>query len=91
MAFAHFSTWLAGIANGYEPTSITRFQQFTIMSVSFGMHAIKFLGSQKTPIPNPNTILASLFLGLPVVIGSTFCMGTVLGKSARSLKNSELI
>lgn len=91
MALSNVTIWIAGIMNGYDSTSVSNFQQFTIISVSFGAHVVKLLGTQPVPIYNPKLIMTSMFLGIPLVIGSTFCLGTILGKSAHKIQKSHIV
>jgi hypothetical protein len=85
MSIANFSVWFIGLMNGYKkdedklPNSI----KYGSMGLTSVINMIKFTGSIKPPITNPGSILATMFLGVPLVTGSVFCLGNFLGKAVR--------
>ena len=84
-SIASISTWLVGAINGYKlkedglPNSI----KYGSMALTAGISMIKFTGSIKPPITNPGSILAIMFVGVPLATGSVFCLGNFLGKAVR--------
>jgi len=83
MALVNLSILVGGGLNGYKEMQFK--EKLTLLSVSTGLHMVKFLGSQTIPL-NPWTVPA-LFLGVPFLVGSTFCIGTVLGKAGKRVFN----
>lgn len=86
MSLSWISVWSAGILNGYKkdegqgqglPTSY----KYTLMSVVSGLQIVKGLGLSNEVHMKPASLLASLFVGIPLMVGATFCTGTFLGKS----------
>jgi hypothetical protein len=76
---ANLSILAGGVLNGYK--EMTLGEKWTLMSVGTGLNMIKVLGSQKLPLTS--NIVPALFLGVPFIAGSAFCIGTVLGKAGR--------
>ncbi len=80
-----FSTWATGILNGLQHNRerLPAAYSYTAMSLTTGIGMVKVLGSQQTPITNPGGLLAGLFIGIPIMVGSIYCSGTMLGISIR--------
>ncbi len=91
MTIPNFSVWFIGLMNGYKkeedklPKSIT----YGAMGITTAINMIKFTGTIKPPITNPGSILASMFIGVPLVSGSIFCLGNFLGKAVRYSKTPD--
>jgi hypothetical protein len=51
------------------------------MGITTAINMIKFTGTIKPPITNPSSILVTMFVGIPLVTGSVFCLGNFLGKA----------
>jgi hypothetical protein len=88
----NFSTWAVGIINGYQykenklPSSYT----YGIISIATGINIIKALGrSQTLPSMGPGILLSGLFIGIPLITGSVFCTGNMIGKSIRHMSDME--
>ncbi len=56
-------------------------EKFTLMSVGYTMQAIHALSVQKLPLQA--NVVPALFLVAPLLTGSTFCIGTILGKAGK--------
>lgn len=75
-----FATWAAGVLNGYQhkeggiPTS----NKYGILSIS---SALLIVTKIPEPLPKPGVLIGGLVLGVPFAIGSSFCLGHLLGKS----------
>ena len=91
MTIPNFSVWFIGLMNGYKkdedklPNSI----KYGAMGITSAINMIKFTGTIKPPITHPGSILASLFIGIPLVTGSVFCLGNFLGKAVRYSKTPD--
>ncbi len=92
MILVNFSTWAVGIINGYQrkenklPTSY----KYGIMSIATGINIIKAIGrSQTLPSMRPGVLLSGIFIGIPLITGSVFCTGNMVGKSIRHMNDME--
>jgi hypothetical protein len=85
MTIPNFSVWFIGLMNGYkkEEDKLPNSIKYGAMGITTAINMIKFTGSIKPPITNPGSILASMFIGIPLVSGSVFCLGNFLGKAVR--------
>ena len=85
MSIANFSVWFIGLINGYKkdedklPNSI----KYGAMGLTSVINMIKFTGTIKPPVTYPVSTLTGLFIGVPVITGSVFCLGNFLGKAIR--------
>jgi hypothetical protein len=59
------------------------------MGITTAINMIKLTGTVKPPITNPGSILTSLFIGIPLITGSVFCLGNYLGKAIRYSKTPD--
>ncbi len=90
MSLTWFSTWATGVLNGYQKENpIPASYKYTIMGITAAVNVVKALGSQTTPIPKPALLLPTLCIGVPLITGSVFCVGTMFGKSVRHLQDSK--
>ena len=90
MSFLWFSTWATGVLNGYQKENpIPASYKYTIMSLTGTINIVKALGSQSIPIASPGILIPSLFIGVPLITGSVFCVGTMFGKTVRHLQDSK--
>jgi hypothetical protein len=87
---AAFSTWVIGALNGYthKEKGIPASYSYTTMSLMTTTGIIRALGTQSLPITHPGSLMAGLFVGIPFMVGATFCTGTMMGKSIRHVKDS---
>ncbi len=90
---ATFSTWATGVLNGWQSYQHKEKQlpasyKYVSMSLMTATGIIKVLGSQSLPIAHPGSLMTGLFIGIPFVVGATFCTGTMMGKSIRHVKDS---
>jgi hypothetical protein len=79
MALVNLSILVGGGLNGCKEMQFK--EKLTLLSVGSGLHMVKVLGFQTIPL-NPS-IIPAIFLGVPFLVGSTFCIGTVLGKAGK--------
>ncbi len=90
MSLTWFSTWATGVLNGYQKENpIPASYKYTIMGITGGVQIVKGLGSQPTLILKPALLLPTLFIGVPLITGSVFCVGTMFGKTVRHLQDSK--
>ncbi len=91
MTIPNFSVWFIGLFNGYKkdedklPNSI----KYGALSLTTVINMIKYTGTIKPPITNPASILTSMFVGVPLITGSVFCLGNFLGKAVRYSKTPD--
>jgi hypothetical protein len=89
MSIGAFSVWAAGILNGYNTEKgLPALYKYGLMSVVSSVQIVRVLGEQKVIPARPAGLLASIFVGIPMVVGATFCTGTFLGKSIHHVKNT---
>jgi hypothetical protein len=92
MMLVNFSTWAVGIINGYQPkeNKLPASYKYGIMSIATGINIIKALGrSQTLPSMRPGILLSGIFIGIPLITGSVFCTGNILGKSIRHINDKK--
>ncbi len=91
MTIPNFSVWFIGLINGYkkEEDKLPNSIKYGTMGITTTINMIKFTGTIKPPIINPGSILASMFIGVPLVTGSVFCLGSFLGKAVRYSKTPD--
>ncbi len=91
MTIPNFSIWVIGLMNGYkkEEDKLPNSIKYGAMGITTAINMIIFTGSIKPPITNPGSILASMFIGIPLVSGSVFCLGNFLGKAVRYSKTPD--
>jgi hypothetical protein len=91
MTISNFSVWFVGLMNGYkkEEDKLPNSIKYGTMGITTVINMIKFTGNIKPPITNPGSILAGLFIGVPLVTGSVFCLGNFLGKAVRYSKTPD--
>ncbi len=92
--FSFFSTWAIGVLNGYNikdnglPKSII----YGTLGVTSFANMIKVFGNfdsaknAMTP-KTANALITAAFIGVPIVMGTTFCTGNYLGKAVRYVKD----
>lgn len=79
-----FSTWIVGILNGYAskegglPTNI----KYGSMGLTAGVYALKVLGDASARTTRPAILAATLFVTVPALVGTTFCIGDHVGRAA---------
>ena len=93
MSLSLFSNWGIGVLNGYKykEDGISNKIKYTAMSVSsllFGTRIIFEENIQKFPLKN--TMFATFLFVAPLVIGSTFCIGTQFGKAIRDAEDNSI-
>lgn len=78
------STWFVGALNGYAskdgglPTNI----KYGTMGLTSGVYALKVLGDASAPTTRPMMLATTLFIAVPTLIGTTFCLGDHVGRAA---------
>jgi hypothetical protein len=91
MTIANYSVWFIGLMNGYKkdedklPNSI----KYGSMGITSVINMIKYTGTIKPPITAPVSTLAAMFIGVPLVTGSVFCLGNFIGKAIRHSKTPD--
>jgi hypothetical protein len=92
MSLSFFSSWAIGALNGYTqkegglPTGI----KYNVMGLTTVVAAIRVLGSQPLPLRNPPALLGNLVITVPLLVGTSFCLGNSVGKGVRLVEdNSE--
>jgi hypothetical protein len=92
--FSFFSTWAIGVLNGYNikdnglPKSII----YGTLGVTSFANMIKVFGNfdvEKNAMTHKSAkaLLGAAFIGVPIVMGTTFCTGNYLGKAVRYVKD----
>ena len=87
MSFPFITNLIIGLLNGYNkndyglPNSI----KYTSMSVASVIVGFKMI-EPKMP---PNFILLNFLIAAPLMIGSTFCLGTQMGKGIKYLDEKD--
>jgi hypothetical protein len=92
MSFTLFTNWAVGVINGYKqkenglPNNI----KYGTIGLSTFMTMFKTLGYLDTPVykkfisaTTPGQKLAGLFIGIPLIMGTNFCVGHHMGKAIR--------
>ena len=69
-----------GVLSGYTGKMELK-EKVGILTAGYSINAINVLGNQKLPL-NPN-IVPALFVAVPFVLGSAFCMGSLLGSAGK--------
>jgi branched-subunit amino acid ABC-type transport system permease component len=92
MSLSLFSNWGIGILNGYKykEDGISNKIKYTAMSVSsllFGTRVIFEENIQKIP---PKYLFTIFLVIAPLVIGSSFCVGTQFGKAIRDAEDNRI-
>lgn len=91
MGLGLFSVWSAGILNGYNKDGLPVQYKYGLMSVVSGIQIVKALGSETKVPSRVGLYLTSLFVGIPLLTGATFCTGTFLGKSVQHVVKKDLM
>lgn len=93
MSFTLFTNWAVGVINGYKqkenglPNNI----KYGTIGLSTFMTMFKTLGYLDTSVnkkfisatTTPGQKLAGLFIGIPLIMGTNFCVGHHMGKAIR--------
>ncbi len=77
------STWLIGLEHGYKRSqneSISASTRYGVMGTTTGLGIIRYLGNLPLPITKPASTLGAMCVIVPATVGSTFCLGMLLGK-----------
>jgi hypothetical protein len=73
-----------GILNGYAsnegglPTNI----KYGTMGLTTGVYSLKVLGDASVPTTRPVILATTLFMTVPALVGTTFCLGGYVGRAA---------
>lgn len=90
MAHLHlFSTWGVGFLNGCsgENHKLPNSLKYGTIALASGIHAVHAITKiPTTSIRLPGTA-AGFFVGIPLMIGSIFCTGHMLGSTLRYTEN----
>jgi hypothetical protein len=82
-----FSTWSVGVLNGCKPESIKedfpRSIAYSSIAVTSLLHMTTAIG--KLERPHLSGRFAGLFVVIPAMVGSIFCVGHQTGKAIRFL------
>jgi hypothetical protein len=91
MSLSLFSNWGIGVLNGfnYKEDGISSKIKYTAMSVSSVLFGLRAFSVENIPKLTPQQMLAVLFIGTPLAIGSSFCMGTQFGKALRDVEDRQ--
>lgn len=83
MGLGTFTIWATGVLNGYSKEGLPASYIYGPISLVSSIGILKGISELK-PIPaRPGATLASLFIGVPVIMGVTFFTGTFMGKSIK--------
>jgi hypothetical protein len=91
MSLSLFSTWFVGTLNGYKlkedglPNSI----KYGTMALATGIHIAKGFGNLKIPIINAGASILGIGVIIPIMVGTTFCVGNYVGKGVRYAEDSQ--
>jgi hypothetical protein len=85
MSLSIFTNWAVGAINGYKQkeNGLPNGIKYGTLGLSTLVGTIKVLGSEFSPSVRPAHRLAGIFIGVPVLVGTTFCLGHHLGKAVR--------
>ena len=87
MSISLFSTWAVGALSGYslKDNDLPTGYKYGTMALTTGIHIVKSLANvDLQPYrTRPGSLVMGLFVGIPLMVGSTFCVGDFFGKSAR--------
>ena len=83
-----FSNWAVGLINGYKQkdNGLPNGIKYGTMGITTFSSMIKVIGSFDTPNlmkVTSGTKLGALFIGVPIIMGTNFCIGHHLGKAIR--------
>jgi hypothetical protein len=86
------TNWAVGIINGYKqkenglPNGI-KYGTIGVTSVATMMRALANIPS--IPKITPGQSMAGIFIGVPFIIGTNFCVGNYLGKALRYAEDDQ--
>lgn len=83
MGLGIFTVWATGVLNGYSKEGLPASYKYVPISLVSAIGILKGISDLKPVPPRPGGVLASLFIGIPIVMGASFCTGTFFGKSIR--------
>lgn len=92
MSFPIFTNWAVGLLNGYKqkenglPNSI----KYGTMGITTLTGMLKVLGNfdkHTNTTRTPGQLAGVLLLGVPLAIGTNFCLGHHMGKAIRYVEN----
>jgi hypothetical protein len=89
MSLSFFSSWAIGALNGYTqkegglPAGI----KYNIMGLTTIVGAIRVLGLQPQPIRDPRALLGNMLVAVPLLVGTSFCLGNSVGKGVRLVED----
>jgi hypothetical protein len=89
MNIATITTWAVGLINGYKqkenglPNQII----YGTMGAASIVNMMKVIGV--STLKPPGILMGGLFIGVPLVVGTTFCVGHHFGKAIRWAEDSS--
>lgn len=92
MTLSLFTNWATGVLNGYslKDNGLPKGIIYGTLGVTTFANMVKVLGSFNAPEIKYHTAgnkLASVFIGVPIIMGTTFCIGNFFGKGIRHVKD----
>lgn len=92
MSLSIFTNWATGVLNGYslKDNGLPKGIIYGTLGVTTFANMVKVLGSFNAPEIKHHTAgnkLASLFIGVPIMMGTSFCIGNFFGKGIRHVKD----
>lgn len=92
MSLSIFTNWTTGILNGYsfKENGLPKGIIYGTLGVTTFANMVKVLANFNTPeikYYSAGNKLASLFIGVPIMMGTSFCIGNFLGKAVRHVKD----
>lgn len=83
MSIGIFSVWATGILNGYNKDGLPSSYKYVPIFLVSATGIVKGIGDIKQVPARPGAFLTSLFIGIPLIVGTSFCTGTFMGKSIK--------
>lgn len=87
-----FSNWGIGILNGYKykEDGISNKIKYTAMSVSSLLFGTRIIFEENIQKLSPKYLFTTFLIVAPLVIGSSFCVGTQFGKAIRDAEDNRI-
>lgn len=92
MSLSFLSSWAIGALNGYTqkegglPAGI----KYNVMGLTMVVGFLRVLGSQPQPIRDPRALLGNMLVAVPLLVGTSFCLGNSVGKGVRIVVDEKL-
>ena len=93
MSFSIFTNWAIGALNGYslKDNGLPKGIIYGTLGITTFSNMFNVLGTFNAPdikYYSTGTKLSALFIGVPIMMGTSFCMGNFFGKGIRHVQDN---